>query len=266
MEQTVADAINIFYKLKGRYDKEGQKIKQKILNRQDLSLEEKRDLFQTQKRKCIKCKKPVGTIFKVEPERYIAMCGAQENPEGGVAPCNLDIQISRGKVELLPNYVNELMEKHKEFISTIMKIKFNLLFKYSNEDETVSSFETAKNEFDANASVFDANKTKLVEITNLLGKREKIDLTDLQIFEFIKEIKALVEDAHQSGNPQLLKDAVEIYIQKMLEVLQENRELKYEYQAVEHESSKFRLVQKPYTVQNLETVVNGQFKVNALRI
>ena len=133
MEQTVADAINIFYKLKGRYDKEGQKIKQKILNRQDLSLEEKRDLFQTQKRKCIKCKKPVGTIFKVEPERYIAMCGAQENPEGGVAPCNLDIQISRGKVELLPNYVNELMEKHKEFISAIMKIKFNLLFKYSSK-------------------------------------------------------------------------------------------------------------------------------------
>lgn len=266
MEHTVADAVSIFYKLKGRYDKEGQKLKQKILNRVDLSLEEKREMYQAQKRKCINCKKPVGTIFKVEAKRYIAMCGARENPDGGVTPCNLDIQISRGIVELLPNYVEELREKHKELITSIMKIKFNLLFKYSNEEETVTTFETTKNEFDANATLFDANKTKLVEITNLLEKREKIDLTDLQIFEFVKEIKALVEDAHQSGNPQLLKDAVEIYIQKMLDVLQENRGLKYSYQAIESDGEKRRLVQKPYTLQSLETVVDCKFKVDALKI
>ena len=266
MEQSVADAVNIFYKLKGRYDKEGQKLKHKILNRPDLSLEEKREMYQTQKRKCINCKKPVGTIFKVEPKRYIAMCGARENPDAGDPPCNLDIQITRGTVELLPNYVEELRMKHKELITSIMKVKFNLLFKYSNEEETVSAFEKAKNEFDTNATLFDANKTKLVEITNLLENREKIDLTDLQIFEFVKEIKALVEDAHQSGNPQLLKDAVEIYIQKMLDVLHENRDLKYSYQAIETDGEERRLVQKPYTVQSLETIVDGKFKVDALKI
>ena len=99
-----------------------------------------------------------------------------------------------------------------------------------------------------------------------MEKREKIDLTDLQIFEFVKEIKALVEDAHQSGNPQLLKDAVEIYIQKMMDVLQENRGLKYSYQAIETEGEKRRLVQKPYTVGNLETIIDGKFKVDALKM
>lgn len=269
MDQSISDALNLFYKLKGRYKKEGQKMKQKILNRTELSLDEKRDLFQAQKRKCINCKKPVGSIFKVEPNRYIALCGAHNNPDAGITPCNLDIQITRGKVELLPNYVEELRKNHKELVTNIMLIKYNLLFKYSNEEESVVDFEKAKHAFDSNGSLFDANKTKLIEITNLLDKRGKIDETDLQIFEFTKEIKALVEDASNSGNPQLLKDAVELYIQKMMEILTENRQLKYSYQAIEEDISEpgaFRLVQKPYTITNLETIVGTGFKVDKLTL
>lgn len=264
MEEVVEDAIRIFYKLKRQYEKELQKLKQKIINRVDLSLEEKKELFQTQKakQKCVVCKKPGGTLFKVEAGRYIAMCGA-ENEDG---KCNLDIRISKGKVELLPNYVEDLRKKHQDLITEIMKIKYNLLFKFSNEEDTVQSFESTKNNFDSNATLFDANKTKLVEITNLLDKREKIDITDLQIFELVKEIKALVEDAKQSGNSQLLKDAVEIYIQKMLDVLKENQQLKYSYQAIEKEDDLFRLVQKPYTLENLETVVGSKFKVESLKL
>ena len=37
MDQAVLDAMNIFYKLKARYEKEGDKIKQKIINRDDFN-------------------------------------------------------------------------------------------------------------------------------------------------------------------------------------------------------------------------------------
>ena len=44
MDPTVENALSIFYKLKGKYDKEGDKIKQKIMNATTDTITEKRDL------------------------------------------------------------------------------------------------------------------------------------------------------------------------------------------------------------------------------
>ena len=241
MDQAISDAMSIFYKLKARYEKEGDKIKQKLINRDDLTMAEKRDLFQTQKRKCINCKKPVGTIFKVDEKQLVALCGASQNPEGEIPPCNLNIKI--------------------------IKVKYNLLFKYASEEETVTEFEKEREEFDKTTTLFDLYKTKLIQITSLLEKRERISLTDLQIFEFIKEIKENVEESIQSGNPQLLKDGVELYIHRLLDILKENSNLKYSYQAIENqEDGTFRLVQKPYTQSETEAVIGDGFKVSSLKM
>lgn len=267
MDQAISDAMSIFYKLKARYEKEGDKIKQKLINRDDLTMAEKRDLFQTQKRKCINCKKPVGTIFKVDQKQLVALCGASQNPEGEIPPCNLNIKIIKGDVVELPNYVKELREKHKQLVNAIIKVKYNLLFKYASEEETVTEFEKEREEFDKTTTLFDLYKTKLIQITSLLEKRERISLTDLQIFEFIKEIKENVEESIQSGNLQLLKDGVELYIHRLLDILKENSNLKYSYQAIEHqEDGTFHLVQIPYTQSETEAVIGDGFKVSSLKM
>ena len=64
---------------------------------------EKRDLFQTQKRKCINCKKPVGTVFNIDDKQLVALCGATQNPDGEIQPCNLNIKIIKGSVVQLPD-------------------------------------------------------------------------------------------------------------------------------------------------------------------
>jgi hypothetical protein len=268
MDQVVQDAIAIFYKLKGRYDKEGDKIKQKIINRDDLTMAEKRDLFQTQKRKCINCKRPVGTIFKTTKDEMVALCGAQQRSDGGDGenvPCNLDIKIIKGDVVQLPNYVSELKKTHEKLITAIMKVKYNLLFKYANEEETVSDFEKSKDEFDKNATLYDLYKTKLIQITSLLEKRERISVTDLQLTEFVKETKDFVEESVQTGNVQLIKDVVELYITRIMDVLRENRELKYSYQGIEEtDAGEFKLVQVPVTMEDTEMVIGKGFKVDRL--
>lgn len=267
MDQAVLDAMNIFYKLKARYEKEGDKIKQKIINRDDLTMAEKRDLFQTQKRKCINCKKPVGTLFNVDDKQLVALCGATQDPEGGTPPCDLNIKIIKGSVVQLPDYVNELREKHKQLVNAIIKVKYNLLFKYASEEETVTDFEKERNEFDKTTTLYDLYKTKLIQITTLLEKRERISITDLQLFEFVKDIQENVEESVKTANPQLLKDSVELYIHRVLDVLKENRELKYSYQAIEQEENgDFRLVQKPYTQAETETVIGDGFKVTSLKM
>ena len=261
MDPVVNDALGIFFKLKRKYEKDVTKEKEKIMKRDDITLAEKQKLYREKRFKCIMCKQEGGSIFKIEPTRYIAMCGAE-------SPCNFSINIKRGNMVQLPNYVKTLREKHQELITVIMRIKYNLLFKYSNEEETVSLFEREKGEFDTTTTLYDAYKTKLIDITNLLSKMETIDLTDLHIFEIVKEIKGMISDSQLDNNPQFLKDAVELYIKKLLDILKLNRESKYTYQGVEYnkDSNEFKLIQKRYTLYDTETVIGDTYKVETLNV
>ena len=115
--------------------------------------------------------------------------------------------------------------------------------------------------------MYDLYKTKLIQITTLLEKRERISITDLQLFEFVKDIQENVEESVKTANPQLLKDSVELNIHRVLDLLKDNRELKYSYQAIEQEENgDFRLVQKPYTQAETETVIGDGFKVTSLKM
>ena len=264
MDPTVENALSIFYKLKGKYDKEGDKIKHKIMNSTTDTITEKRDLYQAQKRKCVNCRKPVGTIFEINENSYVALCGATQDQ--GETPCDLNIKIVKGNVVQLTEYVDKLKEEHEKLITSIMRVKYNLLFKYSTEEDTITQFEKEKEEFDKNATLYDLYKTKLIQISTLLEKREKIAVNELELFEFIKEIKELVEESAQSGNSQLLRDAVEMYIKKVLEKVKIGRELKYSYQAVEEDNNSYKLIQIPYTQDETEAVVGKAYKVDSLKL
>lgn len=260
MDTATSEAMAIFYKMKGEYDRKLRKIKKAVLDKDNLTLEEKRDLFKAQRPKCLVCKRPVGMIFQSENSRLVGMCGDTTNP------CKFNITITKGKIVYLPNYVAKLRKEHKHFITKIMEIKYNLLFKFSTEDESVSEFEREKNDYEKNAVLFDNYKTQLLEITELLSKQDRIALTDLQIFEFIKEMKELIQEGISTQNPQLLRDAVEIYVARVMDVIRENQSLKYNYQAIEVDghTGESILIQKPYTIGDLEKVVGDDFKVESL--
>jgi hypothetical protein len=272
MDPAIVDAMEIFYKLKGQYDKNLNKIKQRIIGKDDLSMDEKRDLFLAQKPKCIVCKKPVGTIFKTEPNKLVAMCGAHNiiGESEKIEPCKLNIQIVKGDMVYLPDYTKRLREKHNEIVSEIIKVKYNLLFKYTTEDKTVEDFENVKSKLDETGGLFDKYVTRLIDITHLLSKQEKIAITDLQIFEFVNEMKEMIREAIATNEEQLLRDAIEIYVTRIMDILKENRRLKYSYEAIEIHGDRgnetHNLVQLPYTIYDLESVVGDSFKIESLVI
>ena len=224
MDTATSEAMAIFYKMKGEYDRKLRKIKKAVLDKDNLTLEEKRDLFKAQRPKCLVCKRPVGMIFQSENSRLVGMCGDTTNP------CKFNITITKGNIVYLPNYVAKLRKEHKHFITKIMEIKYNLLFKFSTEDESVSEFEREKNDYEKNAVLFDNYKTQLLEITELLSKQDRIALTDLQIFEFIKEMKELIQREYLPESSALvmpLKSCCQVM------VLYVKIKLKYRYQAIE---------------------------------
>ena len=258
------DAMQMFYKLKGIYQKEVDKKKYKIMHTDGLSMSEKRDLFLSQKFKCVNCKRQVNTIFKIDGNRLKALCGASVD-SSGETPCSLNIDIVKGKTQLLTSYTQELQKKYKDFIDKIMKVKYNLLFSQITEDEAIAEFEKQKNEYDENAILYNVMHSKLLTVTELLDKQEDINITDLQIFEIIKEMNRMTDDGISSSNPQFFKDSVDLYISKLLEVLKKNQELKYSYQNIEKEpNDTFRLIQKPYILSDLEVTVGNEGKVVSL--
>ena len=77
-EKIYLKALNTYYKLKNQYDENHQKDIHKIINIKGLSWKEKRDEFQKIKRKCINCRRPVGTILTnkakaIEDKHLLAM-------------------------------------------------------------------------------------------------------------------------------------------------------------------------------------------------
>ena len=245
------EQLENFYKLKHKYDLQLQKMKQKIIANPTLNKKQKRDKFLLLKPKCINCKKPVGTIFTTDNKEAKAICGASEIPGSGFKPCSLNIDIKKPQFQDLDHYVSQL-EKHKQKVmDQIIQIKLNLLFNYISEDDAVTQFDEKRKDYSEVSSEYETYLSSLVEITQLLNKKEEINTTDLQIFELVKQIKELIKKGKDERNEQFIKDAVDIYINKLLDVLQSNMDLKYSYKAVEQHGDEFNLIQIPYTLQDL---------------
>ena len=61
----VKESLNEYFKLKQKYEAEIAANKKRIINNSTLSNREKRSEFMKLKPKCINCKRPGGSIFKV---------------------------------------------------------------------------------------------------------------------------------------------------------------------------------------------------------
>lgn len=88
--QEYLDNLNMYFKLKNKYEKQWQLTKRKSL-RYTENKEEGRNQLKRLQKKCIQCKKNGGTIFEFKEGMYIARCNATEGR------CSLNIQIKPAK-------------------------------------------------------------------------------------------------------------------------------------------------------------------------
>ena len=249
IKKDVNEAINEFYQLKQKYDKTLKILKDKIIKNPALDSKQKREKYLLLKPKCVKCKKPVGTMFSVTKDDLRAVCGATQKPGSGFKPCSLNIKIEKGQSKNLADFVPHLYDEKTKLMDDIIKIKLDLLFNNITESEAVSKFEKVRSIYAVASESYDKYLTMLINVTQLLDKKEEIDVTDLQIYEIKKQMKELLETTNST------KEAVELYINKLLEILKINQDLKYVYSDVETRDSVHYLQQLPYTLENLNVFV-----------
>lgn len=253
----IKEALNEYFKLKLKYESQNMNNKKKIMNNVTLSNREKRAEFLKLKPKCINCKRPGGTIFKTTYfddtdkgdmyREHSAVCGII------VDPCNLNIKIQVGKVELLPELLNYMQKDIKDLKNEIIDDKNKLLFGYLTTDDALEKFEELKDTISSYTSLYEQY---LEHYNNIVDNEEKKLETEESITESytnIEQIKECIKKMNETNNIQYAHDAVNIYVTLLTPLLGKIRSLKYNENFVTHndDTNTCNLIQNKYSISNL---------------
>ena len=273
----VNDALNEFYKLKSTYETAyyTKYVKPIILSKGKSKREKRIDYSKLPKAECINCRRNVGSIFtiKKDPEEYtrvfIASCGDLDNP------CPLDINFDY----TFRNELNkELMETNEDINNIKNKIiidKNNMMFGYSDQSKAINIFNNDTSEL----KTVTEGAGFIMEINIQLNDNPvKYDLikTNEDKFgvEYLLPFKDMVKTFEQTGNIDIMNQAMKLYVDEMMPLTKTIRNLKYEVDYIDFLEEKnnedptekgdlYILVQKKNSLHNLEFTLYGVDKVTS---
>lgn len=252
----IKDALNDYFNLKFDYENKIMENKKKIMNNTTLSNREKRVEYLKLKPKCINCGRPGGTKFqniyfpsddKEEPHRqYSATCGVIADP------CNLQIKINVGNVELLPDILDDLQKNIKTKKNEVIDDKNKLLFGYLSTEEVLTKFDDLKEGINSYTLLYEQYLEKYNELVDNDQKKNELEESITESFYKIDEIKACIQKMNETNNAEYARDAVSIYTTTLQPLLNKIRMLKYNENMVWHnQDTTCHLIQNKYSIQNL---------------
>ncbi len=256
MDSDTKNALENYYKLKGEYESKIQAQRKKIRNDRTLSKQEKRRKMLELVPKCINCGKSGGTKFTVNGSTLRCVCGNTEEP------CNLNIEINRGMFENLSTTYNLFMEDREDIKEDIIRTRLDLLFNYTNEEETITKF----NELTEEHKVIEQGILDIQEQFDniILGKRntEAIIEARQNLYEYKRELTDLAKQYAETGNENLIQDMIDKYTSDIRPEAEKLRNFKYALSTIEcSDGGEYMggcdddirvLVQEPYTYQETQ--------------
>jgi molybdopterin synthase catalytic subunit len=244
------DALNEYYGYKHRYDEKFEEDKNAVKHSDILTLSQKRAKIARIKRnrKCVSCGQSGGTHFTNEDGVLRAQCGNRSQP------CSLRIEIVKGKFMNLEELANQSLMTADILKDQIIKTKLDLLFNYSTEDEALRQFEELRASLDQALDLYGGFRQKYLDVVRNAERREAVDALTADFYAAVQEFKDIVQrGADSKQDSSFIKDAVAHYVGKIQPLNDAIMAKKYVYCAVERSGNDAcRLVQKPYTLEQLE--------------
>ena len=253
----VKESLNEYFKLKQKYESEIAANKKKIINNPTLSNREKRSEFMKLKPKCINCKRPGGSIFKIlyKPEdsvnesyrEYNASCGIISNP------CNFKIKIRCGKTESLSDILVDMEKVIKEVKNEIIDDKNKLLFGIIETEDALDRFDSSKEMISLYTSLYEQYLSKYNALVDNKDKKRELEEAITNSYININQIKECIKKYNESSNMSFISDAINIYDTTLIPLLNTVRNLKYNENFVWHneDTNSCNLIQNKYSISNL---------------
>ena len=257
-EQLNDDALNKYYKLKERYEKSIDKIKETIKeNYPELSNIAKRKKIK-KAIKCVKCKKSGGTIFTNNNNTLKAVCGNSEDP------CDLNIEFNRGGVYKNIRVMEEKYSNNIESLQNmIIKMKLNLLFGYTTEEVTLKEFNKYRDLLSERTSRYNKIQKTFLNIVNDTANKSIIEDKENQLLILIDSLKQMNKEYLLKIDVLLLEeknkyidDMIDIYLKEIIPLNEEIVNLKYKVNQVyldvsNKEKTLFLLTREPYSMKEM---------------
>jgi len=248
------DALNEYYGYKQKYDDRYDEQKNAIAKSDTLTMPQKRAKIMQLKRnrKCVACGQSGGTHFTNEDGVLRAQCGNRSQP------CTLRIEIVKGKFMSLEELANASLHNADVLKDHIIKTKLDLLFNYTTEEEALRKFETDRAALDQALELYGGFRQKYLDVVRNAERREEVDALTADFYAAVQSFKdALRQGANSNKESEsFVRDAMEIYTERIVPLNEGIMRSKYVYNAVERDpglgSDMFRLVQKPHTLEQLE--------------
>jgi len=217
------ESLKDYFKLKTKYENAVYETRKKAY-KEAATKAIGRKLLKQIKPKCVNCRRPVGTIFELKDERYVAMCGDQNR----ATKCNLHIELYRGgftNEEYLVYLFKEQVDTLKE---SIVKQKLDVLFSYKSEAAVAQKFKKEIEDYNTDSSMYKTLLTNHDELYYSTERREKM-VEKLEKIEQLKiAMRTMIDEYEQTNNAKLLHDAVSIQIRQLQPEIENLRKLKYE--------------------------------------
>mgnify|MGYP002632676828 CR=1 FL=1 len=203
------DAINEYFKLKNKYETDFMDAKRKVYKNEPNKKRAKQITLRI-KPKCIKCKRPVGTIFSKNEQRYEAICGDSLNP------CSLDIQIYPGELIQFQTSFNWLKDDFDAVKDRIIRQKLDTLFNYISEEQSVASYTGLIKEYNEASNFYKVYLDKYYELYNNEQRDNIIQTKTENLFKLIEGSRIMIDEYKNTDNKELLHRAVDSQINQII--------------------------------------------------
>ena len=258
MDESIKDALQKYYALKGKYELSIQKKKQKIISDKTLNKDEKKKRWMNVKKKCVSCNGEGGTIFKNDKNMLIAVCNANK-------PCSLNIKIDRGHFSNIRDKYFMIKSEVQRLQNMIIETKLKVLFGYFNEDDAVKSFNQLRKHLAGFMKAHDKIQKEYLEIVhNGSTMKEKND-TAIELHNLIVELKKISESYTIEQKDGYITSMIELYIDKITPLVNKIRDITYKTNFMESIEgngvdikSYIRLVQEPYRMNDMYLADEGK--------
>lgn len=220
------DALNEYFKLKNAYENKLIKAKRQIFSK---AITKRKGKFAVKSVKlpCIKCNRPVGTIFKTIDYKHTAICGDTNNP------CKLNIQLYNGNIVLYNDVLNDTvndMNSHKE---NIIRKKLDTLFGYIDEQQSTLEFNELLTMYNGENLLYKTITSNLNDIHSNASNQEFINNKKESIYKLNESVSKLLADYKETSNNLLLKDAVRTQYEQINTEIRNLRMMKYNIMEVD---------------------------------
>ena len=227
--------IQNYYNLKHKFEQSVISEKKKYLSNKN-SLQQNKQLLSKLNYKCINCKQLGGTIFSSENNTLKAVCGNKNNP------CKLNIVINKGNVDNILDIMDNLTNELNKLKFSIIALKLDYIFNYKNDEDSIKEFESLNETINKTYKEYNTVLEKYLYITNNKDNIDNLRLKHTELYELIDKIKYCNKLYNQSSLNIYVKEAVDIYINKLVKLSNEINDLKYKQRFVDIDKNDNKLI------------------------